>query len=124
MVVLVMLGTIASLAVLVPDGLTAATLRSAPAMSPPASFLAANLLFALVAAVVGGWLAARIAPSSPRRHVLALGALVVVMSIVVQLVPGAEPNGQPAWYPWAIATIGIAGIIFGGWLRTRARSAA
>lgn len=116
MTLLVIAGTVAATALLVPGGLHAVQGQAAPAHLPPA-YLAANLAISLAAAVAGGWLAARLAATAPLAHAAALAGVVLVMS--VGSMPAAHP-GQPAWYGWAIAVVGAAGALAGGWLRLRA----
>lgn len=95
--------------------------------APPAgvvlssTYLAANLLVSLAAAVLGGWLTARLAPRVPMGHVLALAALLIAMSIVSATGDQAQPAGQPGWYPIGIAILGVLGVLAGGWLHTRVR---
>lgn len=79
---------------------------------PPTAFLAGNVVVGLVAALVGGALAARLAPFAPFDHVLALAGLVLAMSIVCAISYG---DRQPRWYqavlgigaPLAVATGGF-----------------
>jgi hypothetical protein len=112
MTLLVIAGTVAATALLLPGGLHAVQGRAAPAHLPPA-YLAANLAISLAAAVAGGWLAARLAVAAPFAHAAALAGVVLVMS--VGSMPAAQP-GHPAWYGWAIAVVGMAGVLAGGWL--------
>lgn len=115
MAVIVMAGTMAAVAVLVPGGLAAA--MKAPPATPSARYLATNLIVSFAAAVAGGWVAARVAPRAPVAHLLALAALLLVMSLVTAAT--GETTGQPAWYPWTIAVLGLAGVAAGGYLRAR-----
>lgn len=78
----------------------------------PASWLAVNFASSLAAAVLGGWLAARLAPRAPFVHAVALAAVALVLSGLAAI-RGAAP-GQPAWYPAALAAVALAGILAGG----------
>jgi hypothetical protein len=65
------------------------------------------LIVSFVAALAGALIAARIAARSRRAHVLAFAGLLVVMSVVSSL--GGPQPGQPAWYSWGVALVGLAG---------------
>jgi hypothetical protein len=110
----VMVGTILATALFIPGGL-----RSVGAVSPlPPSYLAANLAISLFGAVLGGWLAARIAAYAPFGHAVVLAALLAAMTVASAY---AEPAArQPGWYPYTIAAIGVCGVLAGGWLRSAA----
>ena len=49
------------------------------------------------------------------KHVFALAAFVVLMSVVSARQNG---SGQPAWYARTIGAIGVPGALAGGWLAT------
>jgi hypothetical protein len=87
--------------------------RPNPDTVVPQTYLAANLAVSLAGAALGGWLAARFAPSAPGTHAAVLAAIVVVMSLATAIGTGAAP-GQPAWYPWVIGVVGLAGVLAGG----------
>src|SRR2546421_10718152 len=103
MAVIVIFGTIAATAATIPGGLTAA---KDPDLVPPRSYLIANLALSLVAALLGGWLCARLAPGNPLIHAAALVGLLIVMSAISAKSQG---RNQPPWYPWTIGVIGAAG---------------
>jgi hypothetical protein len=63
----------------------------------PAAHLAANLLLGLLAAILGGWLTARLAPAASQKHVLALAGLVVLMALVTDLPQDPDASEQPSW---------------------------
>jgi hypothetical protein len=113
MVVLVMAGSMAWMAARVPGGLKAMreNMKSGGAAAmptPPASYLAFNLALSFFAAVLGGWVTRGIAPSAPTRHLLALGAVVIVMGFMSSRRPGSDQ--QPGWYRFVIPFVGLAGI--------------
>jgi hypothetical protein len=117
MALVVILGTLAATAALIPGGLTPANLEAVANEPPSGTYLAVDLLTALVAAIVGGWLTARLAPAVPLRHVGALGIVMVLVAIPTALGKGAAGSGQPVWYCAVVVTIGLIGILLGGWLQ-------
>jgi len=86
-----------------------------------AAFLYVNLVVCGMGAVLGGWLTARIAPSSPYAHAAALAAIVAVMAI--PSVTGPPASAHPSWYPAALGLIAVFGVLLGGKLRAAAASA-
>ncbi len=113
MVILVMTGTLALMATMMPGGLQAMkSMRENPqasaAMTPTPRYLVMNLALALVAAIVGGWVTTRLAPRAPNGHLMALGAVVIAMGIVSAFMPGSER--QPEWYKFVIPLVGVVGI--------------
>src|SRR5262245_49262139 len=90
---------------------------SAPA-SPDAYFYF-TLVVLGIGAVIGGWLAARIATFAPYGHAAAMAAIVAVLTI--ELLAAAPPDpGQPGWYPSALGLVAVVGILLGGKLRAAA----
>jgi hypothetical protein len=83
-----------------------------------AAYLYINLVVCGIGAVLGGWLSARIAPSSPYAHAAALAALVAIIS--VPSATGAPAPAHPGWYPAAIALVAVLGVLLGGKLRAAA----
>lgn len=118
MAALVMLGTVLATATLVPGGLGA--MRAArtggggtmPAVG--ASYLVANLVVSLLAAMVGGWIVQRYAPAPAFRWVCGLAALLLVLGVA--LAAKGPQGGQPAWYTYLIPIIGVAGVLAGSTL--------
>jgi hypothetical protein len=88
------------------------------ALAPGAMYLVLNLSVCGVGAVLGGWLTARVARSSPYGHAAALAAVVAVISI--PSATAAPGPSQPAWYPGAIALVAVLGVLLGGKLRAAA----
>lgn len=109
MMVVVMIGTLIATAAFIPGGVRAS--MSATPGPLPANYLTANLLVSFLGAAVAGALAARLAPSSPWMHVAGLAALLLLMALPSAL-RGGSP-GQPTWYPWVIALIGLGGVLLG-----------
>jgi hypothetical protein len=113
----VMVGSIIASALFVPSGMTGAQGGGAPA-AMPVLYVAANLLFSLLGAVMGGWLAARIGAFAPLSHAIALAIVTAVLAAMSALHPG--DGAQPAWYPPVVGILGVAGILLGGKLRAAA----
>ncbi len=105
MAAVVMIGTVAAAATMIPGGLAGAKALDRP---PPRNYLLANLVVSFVAALVGGWVTTRMAASRPGLHAIALAVLVVLMSVVSAR---SQAKQQPKWYPWTIAVVGVAGIL-------------
>ncbi len=114
----VIVGTIVATALFIPGGLAAARSGEAPA-SLPGLYLAANLAISAFGAVLGGWLAARIATRAPFGHAVVLAAFVAAIAIVYART--AAVSTQPTWYSLAIGATGVAGVLLGGRLRAAAR---
>lgn len=93
----------------------------AGAATATTSWLAVNVMYSLAAAVLGGWLAARLAPRVPYAHAIALAALALAMALPA-VFRGASA-GQPAWYPGVMTALGVSGILAGGLLHRRRASA-
>ena len=84
---------------------------------PTTPYLAINLAYSFGAAVLGGWVAARIAAHRPFLHA---GIVAAVMLVLAVLGDGGPPDaGVPAWYGPGVGTLGAAGALVGGWLRVR-----
>ena len=86
-----------------------------------AAYLYVNLAVCGAGAVLGGWLTARIAPSSPYGHSAVLAAIVAVVSVPSATGPAAPY--EPQWYPAALGLIAVLGVLLGGKLRAAAASA-
>lgn len=119
-------------------GLMAATVRTGalvasgligggPAAGSPsaiamATYLYVNLVICGIGAILGGWLAARIASFAPYGHAAVMAAIVGVLSITT--VTGAPAPSYPGWYPSALGLVAVLGVLLGGKLRAAAASAA
>ena len=115
MAALVIMGTLAATALFVPRGVAA--MRGSGTTQLPRSYLAANLTFSLVAAVAGGWVTARIAPTTRVGAIAGLVALVIVLNLSTRFgkQAGASPSqrGQPSWYQSIILAISLVGVLIG-----------
>jgi hypothetical protein len=97
----------------------------AGAGNPPmatATYLYVNLAVCGIGAILGGWLAARVASFAPYGHAAVMAAIVAVLSITT--VTGAPAPGYPGWYPSALGFVAVLGVLLGGKLRAAAASAA
>jgi hypothetical protein len=81
----------------------------------------AILVVSGLAAVMGGWITARIAGGAEMAHAGALAAIMGALTLSISL--GERPEGQPGWYAPVVGAIGMAGILAGGWLRASAAAA-
>jgi hypothetical protein len=85
--------------------------------APTAAWLAVNFAYSLAAAVLGGWLAAYLAPRAPFPHAVALAVVAIAMALP-GILGGGSP-GQPDWYPPVMAAVAVVGILLGGKLARR-----
>jgi len=84
-----------------------------------------NLLYGALYAVVGGYVAGVIARRAEVGHGLALGILMVVLSLVTFVLTqtGQPPTGQPLWYSIALVVLALPTPVLGSYLRQRQRTA-
>ncbi len=110
MVILVMVTTAIAAGTLIRGGMKA---MQDPATSLPRSYLAANLACSAVAAFLGGFLTARLAPDKPFYHGIALAALMCVMGLL-----SARQGGdrQPRWYQLVLCTVMPAIALIGAYI--------
>jgi hypothetical protein len=90
-----------------------------PMYEPGLNLLA--LAYRTVYAVVGSYIAARLAPHAPMRHALALGAVGLVLSSAGAITTSGMDLG-PNWYPIALVLTALPCAWLGGVLH-RARQA-
>lgn len=74
-----------------------------------------------VAGVVGGYIAAALAPSRALAHALVLGLIGVGLSTLGAVVMWGV---GPAWYPIALAVVALPAAWLGGWMQQRGRARA
>jgi hypothetical protein len=81
---------------------------------PGVAFHVTNLVISALSAVAGGYATAVLAPQNPRGHTVGLALMVMAMALsqVAQPAPGV-----PRWYAVALAFIGPASALLGGYLR-------
>lgn len=66
--------------------------------------------YRLVAAVVGGYLTARLAPSNPKKHVIILGCIGILLSAAGAI---AMWRVGPVWYPLSLVVIALPASLLG-----------
>jgi len=98
--------------VVLTSSLTASLMLTAVNAPPTTGYLYANLVLGLLAAALGGYVTARLAPQNPRNHIAGLGAVILALGLL-----SARAGGlQPAWFRFGIIGIGLAGAALGGLL--------
>jgi putative membrane protein (TIGR04086 family) len=95
--VLAVLGGFATMALLVVVA-TAVAARAVPARA----YLTVNLISSALAAFLGGFLTARLAPDRPFYHGIALAGLMCVMGLLSARQAG---DRQPRWYQFVLCTV-------------------
>lgn len=84
-----------------------------------AGLLSLALAYRCVYTIFGAWLTARLAPRNPWRHVLVLGIVGFIMSLLGMGAALAHPELGPRWYPIALVVTTIPCIWLGGVLHRR-----
>lgn len=70
-----------------------------PAYPPTPAYLAVNAVNSVFAALIGGYVVATVASSSPMGHAHALGLIMAAVGVAALAYNGFEPaQGQPSWY--------------------------
>ena len=82
------------------------------------AYLVLNLVICGAGAILGGWLAARIASFAPYAHAAVMAAIVAILS--VGTATGAPAAGSPSWYPSVLGLVAVFGVLLGGKLRAAA----
>jgi len=85
--------------------------------APPTSpYLAFNIAYSFAAAMLAGWLAARLAGSRPLVHAAGVAALMLILSSG----GGGSPDSlAPEWYGPALMVLMPVGALLGGWILGR-----
>jgi len=106
-------GIMANFVIAIPVDLLLHAAGIFPAMSERLtdSLCALAFSYRIIAAIVGGYLAARFAPSSPMKHALILGLIGVLLSSTGA---AAMWDQGPHWYPLALIAISIPCSVTGG----------
>ncbi len=93
---------------------------------PPVGEVMSNGLFALATVyrcafqTFGGYLAARLAPTRPMKHVWILAGIGQVLSLLGILAWQAMGDaGGPLWYPLALVVTAIPSVWLGGYMHQR-----
>jgi hypothetical protein len=71
------------------------------------------LSYRVVFSILSGYLVARLAPHSPMRHTVILGAIAVVLSALGVVATLTQELG-PVWYPIALAVLAFPCVWIGG----------
>lgn len=95
--------------------------------TPTDAMALTNLAISIFGAVLGGFVAGRLAPGRPLGHGIALGVLAFAIGAgyqVVRLLAKVGPQGgpEPAWYLLALPVIALFGCSVGGWMEQRRRA--
>jgi peptidoglycan/LPS O-acetylase OafA/YrhL len=92
-----------------------------PMFQPMADHLwALALTYRVVFAVVGGFLTARLAPTQPMRHVMALGGIGTVLGVLSVLATWNKgPEFGPHWFSMCVTITGLPCTVLGGVLHAR-----
>ena len=109
---IVIIGTMLAVRLILGTPLTA--MRAPAAGAVPKQYLQANLAVSALAALAGGWVAARVAGHDSLYHGLALAGFMVLMGFLSMKREGA---GQPRWYQLTLLTVMPAIAVLGAWLR-------
>jgi hypothetical protein len=90
-----------------------------PMRDPGLNLLA--LAYRCVYAIVGGYIAARLAPHAPMRHALALGIVGLAVGTAGAIVAITKYDLGPDWYPILLALSAVPCSWLGGVLHERTR---
>jgi len=88
-----------------------------PPWGEPMNETGDNLLalsYRIVYGILGGYIAAWLAPRSPMLHAMILGCVGLVLSLVGAVVAMTNYNLGPAWYPIAIVVTALPNAWIGG----------
>ena len=77
-------------------------------------YLIANIAVSLAAALVGGYVAARLGEENRSLATGILAALVLAVGLAME-----RQTGQPGWYAVLIPVIGAAGVLLGGYAQDK-----
>jgi hypothetical protein len=91
-----------------------------PMYDPGLNLLA--LTYRTIYGIVGGYIAARLAPYAPMGHALTVGIIGFVLSAVGAIVAITQADLGPAWYPIALALTSVPTAWLGGYLYVRKAS--
>jgi hypothetical protein len=104
-------------------GIIVSTLAALRGVDPklfvaPTSYLVTNVVVVALAALAGGFATSRITAGRSLFTVQLL-ALILMISALVPAFKGVPRNGEPTWYPYALALMNPLGVIIGGLLERR-----
>jgi len=98
-VLAVLAGYLAMAAVIIALTLLCVRLLHLQSGHPTGPYLVLSLALSFAAAVLGGWVAAKVAGYRPLEHGVALGALILVLGVLFLIHPAP---GQPLWHQWLL----------------------
>jgi len=80
------------------------------------------MAYRIVDGIIGGYVAARLAPSRPMLHAMILGGIGVALSLVGAIATWNKgPEFGPKWYPVALVALALPCARIGGAIRVRQR---
>ena len=82
-----------------------------PHATQPLGFTIFSIVYGMAFAALGGYVAARLAPSRPRAHAAAV-AIVLAIGAIASLV--ASPGSHAQWSQWAAVVLMAPSAYFGG----------
>jgi hypothetical protein len=78
------------------------------------------MAYRIVDGIIGGYVAARLAPSRPMLHAMILGGIGVALSLVGAIATWNKgPEFGPKWYPVALVALALPCARIGGAIRVR-----
>lgn len=83
-----------------------------PSFRPPTPYVAANLCAGFVCAMLGGVVAARLAPRSPQAHALVLAGAALAFGVLFGIMNRTGPH--PGWYLVLLPIVACVGVAIGG----------
>lgn len=86
---------------------------------PTPLYLALNVAYSFGAAVLGGWVAARLAPRRGLAHAVAAAVAILLLSFGGSGAEAEGASGVPSWYGTVLSVLAPTGVLLGGWLRVR-----
>ena len=86
--------------------------------SPTAPYLVLNIAYSFAAAILAGWLAARLAGTRPIVHAAGVALAMLILSAGSGGASGPAV-GVPEWYGPTLTLLMPLGALIGGWLRAR-----
>jgi hypothetical protein len=108
MAVIVAGGSITLAAILLPDGVAAMRPHQDATRTPSPKYLSLNIVLSLIAAVIGGRVAARNARAD--AFAVAIGLCAVIMVMGVLSARAATSSQQPRWYKFLLPIVGVVGV--------------
>ena len=85
-----------------------------PDAAPTQTFMLLSLVYALFAALAGGYVTALIARRKELKHTIALATFAALMGIVSMIVSAGQ---EPLWYQIANIAVMVPAVLLGGYLR-------